>query len=700
MSSIILTETCENLGAYGTFTQTIEGEWDYAFMVAYNTIWFVNTNGIAPTVHHEGVEKWNDEVVNTWSSSPVPTAMANATIPPTNPYTAFSTLGATEATIAPRLIQAVEAAWAYEQGELGFSPMVATLNVGTNANLFDNLYMGVDGNVALTSAFIGACVQYDAGTNARRSQRDRVIDSIFEVDPDFNFNDYAASPYIRYVLTGKLKEWIDAGYITGFDDIVDWIDDTYGEFSAIYTDWTVQIGDGKAPKIGLVWNSPGLEENEEYNTGNARVKVAVQSGQGPQTIGIYAFDNHHITLSWLSVAQLAGLAGVRKVLSNLTENLGYIQLTFFVEYTGTAAVAQTSTCYATIDYNGAVGSYGVMEPTDGSSVEIVNGGDPDEDYIDFIDDIDNIPEPEIPPSGGYSGIGVLTKTYVMDISKLQALGRFLWQRDFFDMIQPNNNAPLDNVISCKAFPFSISGGANEEIVLGNVGTAIQAPPVPATYNCRKTVGSITIPRGYGADLNYLNTASFTTLMIFLPYAGFFQLDASLFLDKTLKVDIIVDIIHGDCKYLVYANGVAISDYNGVIGTDIALASTNRAQVEAGIISNIGGAILSAAAGNLGGYMNNLLSAATAQFRTETKGTSSPTCNNFETHSVYVTLETPEVQIPARYNHTHGRPCNLTKTLSGLTGFTICDDVDVSGISGATREELEMIKDALETGVYL
>jgi hypothetical protein len=43
---------------------------------------------------------------------------------------------------------------------------------------------------------------------------------------------------------------------------------------------------------------------------------------------------------------------------------------------------------------------------------------------------------------------------------------------------------------------------------------------------------------------------------------------------------------------------------------------------------------------------------------------------------------------------------LSKTLRNVTGFTVCEDVDVSGIQGATKEELDYIKDLLEKGVYL
>ena len=300
----------------------------------------------------------------------------------------------------------------------------------------------------------------------------------------------------------------------------------------------------------------------------------------------------------------------------------------------------------------------------------------------------------------FSGVGLLTRTYVITKSRLQALGEYLWTRDFFDYIQDLNASPIENIVSVKMVPFNIPTGNEEEIFVGNVGVGILGSPVDIDYNCKHTIGTVNIAKKYPANCNFLNSNTFTKLSLFLPFIGFKELDASLFLDKTLKVEYINDIITGNCKAVIYADNIPICDFSGQIGLDIPISSTNRAQVEQGLISAVGQGAASIASGNIGGVISSALSVSSNAFHTETRGANSPSCDSFMTHDCFYILENAIVQYPSRYNHTHGRPLNLSKTLRNVTGFTVCEDVDVSGIQGATKEELDYIKDMLEKGVYL
>lgn len=47
----------------------------------------------------------------------------------------------------------------------------------------------------------------------------------------------------------------------------------------------------------------------------------------------------------------------------------------------------------------------------------------------------------------------------------------------------------------------------------------------------------------------------------------------------------------------------------------------------------------------------------------------------------------------------GWPCHKTLILGSLSGFTLCENAQVE-ISGATVEELEIVKQFLESGVYI
>ena len=364
----------------------------------------------------------------------------------------------------------------------------------------------------------------------------------------------------------------------------------------------------------------------------------------------------------------------------------------------------TSTAHAVLTYKG-MGSGDILPPKDGSTITFKYVST-DEFISTFEDDIEapDTPDGTSPESKQqtYSGIGVMTRTYVIDKGRLQQLGRKLWDYSFYDFIQNLNASPIENIVSIKMYPFVIPGGEEVQIVLGNVGMGVKGKPVDIDYNCKHVINpsGTTIAKKYPQKYNYLNSNVFTKLSIFLPYIGFKELDASVFLDHELKVEYIVDILTGSCVAMCYADDVPIVQYNGLMGLDIPISATNRAQVEAGIVQSVGHSAFAIAQKDLGGAANAALNILSHSYHTETQGTASPSCNSFITHDVFYILEAPEVQFPSGYAHAHGLPLFLTKSLNKVHGFTVCDNVDTSGIQGATLEEKEMIKQALEEGVYL
>ena len=68
--------------------------------------------------------------------------------------------------------------------------------------------------------------------------------------------------------------------------------------------------------------------------------------------------------------------------------------------------------------------------------------------------------------------------------------------------------------------------------------------------------------------------------------------------------------------------------------------------------------------------------------------------------IKVTWPTPISKRVTKYGHTYGVPVYKDATVSEYTGYTIFNNVDVDGITGATPNELSAIKGYLETGVYI
>ena len=293
-----------------------------------------------------------------------------------------------------------------------------------------------------------------------------------------------------------------------------------------------------------------------------------------------------------------------------------------------------------------------------------------------------------------SGIGVLTSTFHMTKERLVQLGQFLWGSSIFDEFSLINNNPIENIISCKAIPYAISG-TTQEITLGNVKTGVNGEKISQNFS-KQTIGSVAIAEHYH---NFLDYAPYTNVIIYLPYIGFKELDASLVMGKTLKIEYTLDVITGGCLAQIYVGKIRLYEFTGNIGVDISITASNRAQVESAYINAGVGVVSSAMSGNVTGAVNSIIGAATSQYHYSGTGNPSPSCVASTNRTCYVVIDRPQYQPLKAFNHTRGRMCCLSKTIGSLKGYTVCDgNIDISGIS-ATDEEKDEIVNILSTGFF-
>ena len=293
-----------------------------------------------------------------------------------------------------------------------------------------------------------------------------------------------------------------------------------------------------------------------------------------------------------------------------------------------------------------------------------------------------------------SGIGVLTSTFHMTKERLVQLGQFLWGASIFDEFSLINNNPIENIISCKAIPYAISG-TTQEITLGNVKTGVNGEKVSQNFS-KQTIGSVAIAEHYK---NFLDYAPYTNVIIYLPYIGFKELDTSLVMGKTLRIEYTLDVITGGCLAQIYVGKIRLYEFTGNIGVDISITASNRAQVESAYINAGVGVVSSAMSGNVTGAVNSIIGAATSQYHYSGTGNPNPSCVASTNRTCYVVIDRPQYQPLKAFNHTRGRMCCLSKTIGSLRGFTICDsNIDISGIS-ATDEEKDEIVNILSTGFF-
>ena len=338
---------------------------------------------------------------------------------------------------------------------------------------------------------------------------------------------------------------------------------------------------------------------------------------------------------------------------------------------------------------------------DGSTLTIIDNGkttsgedapdpDKDDDYENHKDE-----EDENLPDTANNSIGVLTSTYKMTRDRLSQLGAFLWSGNIFDSFSLVNSNPIENIISCKDIPFSIGGGTDKTIKLGNVDTGVNGEKVNTNFS-ELTIGSITIPKKYN---NFLDLAPYTKATIYLPYIGFKELDVTQIMGKTITIKYAVDVITGGCIAEIFCNATRLYEFSGQVGIDIPITASNRAQVEAGYISNAVSSGADLVTGDVLGASETMLSSAFSKYHYSSTSAPSPSCVASVNRTCYIVIDRPTYDNLKIFNHTRGRMCNLSKKIGNLKGFTICDShIDLSGIVATDAEKDEIIK-ILSSGFF-
>lgn len=282
----------------------------------------------------------------------------------------------------------------------------------------------------------------------------------------------------------------------------------------------------------------------------------------------------------------------------------------------------------------------------------------------------------------------------------------------------------DYLISCRAYPVSLklSEGTHHDIYLGAGGKITLAADIhSATTTNEIQMGSITIPRQYGSFLDY---NPYTSATISLPFAGTFEINPKFLYDSPIELRLVVDITDGSGIWILMnqTRSFPILIKQCRIAADIPVSGLNATQMASNIlnatlatgqhalnsINKIGSAISS------GGVKGIVTTGAQAGFQALTDATNMAMSNkeipfytggsggaaaaegNFEP---YITLRRPLCTNPSNFAHTVGNLVNQTATISSLNGFTVCRNVDASGIGQATDKEKAQIKQILESGFY-
>ena len=557
-----------------------------------------------------------------------------------------------------------------------------------NGNIITGPFSGTGNITSVTQQYAKPCVSASWGADGKGNKPDYQTYSFGTNIPTFYADD-----------TTSINKYINNG-------------DTSGAIKDPSTKWNLYIDGTKNPLYKLTWDCPDVKSSD---TSKVKVLFCASDNMVNDTyivkdIQYYEYNDKSVKLNYHDIREAVwgDIGGAVKSPVTIIVQFEYFETTTVVPKDtsaymycelypneknghmygniGFCKIGEHSTWFVKTD-SGDGSTFTAHDGTDGSDGYTK---DDDKGYNDNKDKDDDDDDTHVLSSG----IGVLTSTFHMTKERLVQLGQFLWGSSIFDEFSLINNNPIENIISCKAIPYAISG-TTQEITLGNVKTGVNGEKISQNFS-KQTIGSVAITEHYK---NFLDYAPYTNVIIYLPYIGFKELDASLVMGKTLRIEYTLDVITGGCLAQIYVGKIRLYEFTGNIGVDISITASNRAQVESAYINAGVGVVSSAMSGNVTGAVNSIIGAATSQYHYSGTGNPSPSCVASTNRTCYVVIDRPQYQPLKAFNHTRGRMCCLSKTIGSLKGYTVCDgNIDISGIS-ATDEEKDEIVNILSTGFF-
>lgn len=323
--------------------------------------------------------------------------------------------------------------------------------------------------------------------------------------------------------------------------------------------------------------------------------------------------------------------------------------------------------------------------------------------------------------------------YWLQAGQLESFITWFWQNageiieldDLWDRIKGLYNDLASAIINIRYFPVDpyYIGGVSDttNIVLSSIEMPITGiKKLNKTKLRKRTLGEITIPNKYNAFTDY---SPYTSLMLYLPFHGWIDLDIDIFTGNKLQVRCIYDHISGTIQYGVYViskgKEFLLNTVIAKMAVDIPITLQSKNDRDSAIFNNVTnafgnllGAGASAVSGNpIGLVMSTagVASSGTQSAPLKVNGTVGETGAFFMPNKCAVYIKRPSYNRPKNYGARVGYPSNQGGRLSEFTGYTTVynPQITFSGNTNADnvtikplQSEIDEIYTALEKGVIL
>lgn len=263
----------------------------------------------------------------------------------------------------------------------------------------------------------------------------------------------------------------------------------------------------------------------------------------------------------------------------------------------------------------------------------------------------------------------------------------------------------DFVIDCHIIPVMPTTSATENIQIGGYTINNLAHPVTSDYvtiNC----GTIKVDSCYDGFEDYQ-----TEYKLYLPFIGFVDLNPNYVANNYLTLKYRFNVIDGSCIAFLSSSIVPNSSntsivgvYNGSCCVHMPLTGADYSTIVSGMLQTVGNISTSVSTKNplpaIGGGANLAQSMNSQKFAQS---------NNYNASGCFMGIRKPYllVQRPTRNLATNfwnrkGGLLNSQFVLTNLkgSGYTVCENVDMTNFRNLDKDIQDKIKELLESGVYL
>ena len=227
----------------------------------------------------------------------------------------------------------------------------------------------------------------------------------------------------------------------------------------------------------LAWSVEKDSSSVDY----ADMDLKISFGQKADDLNLFKTTkvgkSGSLDFSYINAVDIAGWSWIDKLkekLPILDPSPTYMIVSFLVN-----GVWNDISFSIKLDYDGRVTLDGNSEQTDhqynvykmiaGNNAGENNKNDMDDDDKDKDDDEKGDGDDKKYTGGtdSVNGSALLTTSYSLTVTEAHSFGSWLWSSTMIDNIHLVNNNPIENIVACKLFPFSV-GGTESSIQLGNV----------------------------------------------------------------------------------------------------------------------------------------------------------------------------------------------------------------------------------------